>query len=411
MSKLKQISIIALILVLFTGCFDDTDQMKLSNVTLHLEVDNLAKAKLTGLKVKLNNTSDNTVRQFPLDENATVIFENLVYGRYNLSFNHSVKDSKIKVDSVFNGVLNDLLVFEDDTVIMPIDTAIQKKDFVLSEIYTAGIDYNVLYKDAYFEVFNGTNDTLYLDGLHYAQLAGSMGSDANDEVFFAPVGEYVYAQRVCKIPGNGKDYPVAPQEYRLVSMNAINFKEAYDPYNPFGFTEDSYLDLTIADFETFPEEYMNGKGFEYNPHFHVDNPDVPDVEVLYIVDLRDWSLFIPGVGATSAIIFRPEGELDVNDVVTKNPFDETPLWYVRIPSETIIDGVDFLYNSESAKFKRLPSDVDVSFTSLTPEHSKNFTGMSVSRKKEIDANGLIKLKDTNNSAEDFETLKIPTPRY
>lgn len=115
------------------------------------------------------------------------------------------------------------------------------------------------YFDArYFEVYNNSDTTIYLDG----KLWG-IGWDLNNDYPYWPCAQTelvrndpqgIWASRVFRFPGRGADYPVAPGHTVLIAKSAIDHRMV-DP--------DLY-DLTAADFE------WGGSG-------SADNPDVPNL--------------------------------------------------------------------------------------------------------------------------------------
>ena len=56
------------------------------------------------------------------------------------------------------------------------------------------------------------------------------------------------------------------------------------------------------------------------------------------------------------------------------------LSYVKIPTASIIDGVDVLASAGVGKYKRLPSSVDAGFTYVNELGKSNYSGKSVRRK-------------------------------
>jgi hypothetical protein len=79
---------------------------------------------------------------------------------------------------------------------------------------------------------------------------------------------------------------------------------------------------------------------------------------------------------------------------------------LRIPIDAVIDAVEALQNSQSGAFKRLPAALDAGFVSA----SGTYTGEAFRRRTEAEIADRRVLRDTNNSAEDFELVSTPTPR-
>lgn len=85
---------------------------------------------------------------------------------------------------------------------------------------------------------------------------------------------------------------------------------------------------------------------------------------------------------------------------------------MKIPVDCIIDGVDFVNDMQSARWKRLPDVVDIGFGYI-PDDWGSLTNYSQRRK--IDAEATAKaghtiFLDTNNTTNDFEPINPPTPK-
>jgi len=87
--------------------------------------------------------------------------------------------------------------------------------------------------------------------------------------------------------------------------------------------------------------------------------------------------------------------------------------FLQIPKNYIIDGID-ITDKEQKVPKDFPADIDASRTFIVNSVGQaegTFTGLSVIRKTKEIINGRVVLQDTNNSANDFVTIKANPRGY
>lgn len=362
---------------------------------------------VSGLEVTLLNTSDNTTRKATTDANGLVTFNNTPVGVYNI--NTSIK---LSLSLTLNGVAQNVALTPNEIklVNVPLIGVPASDGFVIKEIFFAGKqDYSQT--DRFFEIYNNSNKTLYADNLYFADLAGYTGSNVNDAVLNLPLDQYYYAMRVAKIPGTGTTYPVQAGKSIVIAFNAMNFKEGFNPTNWAKLTIEDYLDLSKADFEMYAFPFLETKGFTGNATFDIDNPSVPNVDILYMYNAANNAFFRLNDYGPGLIIFKPEGQFSTTDVI-ESPLSTATnkLYFLKIPVSSVIDGVDVLDNSGASKYKRMTNIVDAGFTYLKPDGKAFYSNMSIRRKVERTDGDRKVLKDTNNSTNDFEAISRPTPR-
>lgn len=402
------LSFFVMALLILTSC-EKEEETYLGSISVQLiQDDSYSDVPVSGVDVTIINTSDNIERTLATNSAGVVDFTEIPVGIYTVT-----ASIEVTVSLTLNGVVQNVLLEPNEmkSVTLPLQESIASDNFVIKEVFFAGkADYDQ--KDRFFELFNNSSETLYADGLHFADLAGNTGSDANDEVLGLPLEEYCYATKVAKIPGTGTSYPVAPGESILIAFNAINFKEGFNPNNWAGLTIEDYLDLSDADFEMYAFPYLESKGFTGNAYFDVDNPSVPDVDILYMSNAGNNSFFRLNDYGPGLVIFRPEdGEIDLtNTIESPTSTPDNQIFYLKIPVKDIIDGVDILDNSSAGKFKRMNSRIDAGFAYLKADGNAFYSGMSLRRKLKATEGGRNILQDTNNSSEDFEVQERPTPR-
>ncbi len=235
--------------------------------------------------------------------------------------------------------------------------------FVISEVYYSGApEAGFYFHDQFTEIFNNTEDTLYLDGILIA----------NADRGHAMNADYVHSRIVWQFPGQGTDYPVAPGEMKIIAQDGIDHRE----------NAPLSIDLSNADFE-----------YARPAQGDVDNPNVTNmIEILH--DTRfdfNYSVFrdaivIAEVDDVNALGFDADGNM-------------------LIPTEAVIDGVEWLDDLTDYSRKRLNAVIDAGATGGIPSYS----GKSVERRRRGEEGGRITLKDNNNSAMDFNVLDSPLP--
>ena len=172
----------------------------------------------------------------------------------------------------------------------------------------------------YVEVYNNADTTVYLDGKIIAQAFDFVWeSDASpdrcvDYERWRLDPEGIWAQRVLRFPGSGREYPVLAGQARVVAEQAINHDELYPG--------SGLPDLSRADFEVV------GTGQD------IDNPGVPNMEHVG---------FRPSVDPLGrGLLLSSIPILVVVDKVDPEslPTDKLPLQYPdyhRFPGEAILD--------------------------------------------------------------------------
>lgn len=286
-------------------------------------------------------------------------------------------------------------------------------DFVIKQIYYGGSDTKkgAVFRDQFIEIYNNSNEVQYADGLCIAQLFGSysttvyaytlstgqydwtksegntLGNEANTN--------YVYASNIIKIPGNGTQYPVQPGKSIVIAQNAINHKTNY--MDNAGKTvsilsPELTVDLSTANFEAYLGTYL-GDIYQYD----IQNPAVPDVDILYWGNGNN-DLILDSTGRQGYAILKVTSADIAGYKTYKSPKTDKNL-YLQIPNTVIIDGVDTTKDLGSGLIpKKLPANIDGGNTYLP---SGSYSSKSVIRKTKTTIAGRIILQDTNNSSNDF----------
>lgn len=303
-------------------------------------------------------------------------------------------------------------------------------DLVIKQYYYAGSDTKLgaNFRDQFIEIHNNSDQTIYADGLYLVFLEGNTNNNpttytlSNGQYDWSKTAgggsaantDYVYSNILIKIPGNGSQYPILPGKSIVIAQTAINHKMPFDDINGTGVAiqePDRTVDLSHADFETYMGDYntsIGKKPFAWD----IQNIMVPDMLVSY------WSI------ASNDLILNVNSMLGLGilratdtEVATwkkvASPKAPTGTLFLQIPKNFIIDGIDITDKEQKAP-KDFPADIDASRTFIVNavgQAEGTFTGLSVIRKTKEIINGRVVLQDTNNSANDFVTIKANPRGY
>lgn len=303
-------------------------------------------------------------------------------------------------------------------------------DLVIKQYYYAGSD-NKLganFRDQFIEIHNNSDQTIYADGLYLVFLEGNINNNpttytlSNGQYDWSKTADggsaantdYVYSNIFIKIPGSGSQYPILPGKSIVIAQTAINHKMPFDDINGTGVAiqePDRTVDLSHADFETYMGDYntsIGKKPFAWD----IQNIMVPDMLVSY------WSI------ASNDLILNVNSMLGLG--ILRATDAEVASWqkvaapkapagtlFLQIPKNYIIDGID-ITDKEQKVPKDFPADIDASRTFIVNalgQAEGTFSGLSVIRKTKEIINGRVVLQDTNNSANDFVTIKANPRGY
>lgn len=392
------------------------------------------------VKVILASASSEKKYEALTDSKGAATFNDIIPDTYSISATLNL--SKVDFEKTFGyapnkeeisfGATEDKVIINRETEPSKTLTLLTSKigDLVFKQIYYAGsnVKEGASYRDLFFEIYNNSNETIYLDGLYFGQAYGRTKN--TKESYTTNTGQYdwsqsngqtkgsksntdfVYVDNIYQIPGTGKQYALKPGKSAVIAENAINHKvplvvqvrgkdKKYPIKNP-ALT----IDLSNATFEVNMIEYFTTLGQKPLPT-DVDNPSVPNLNITYRVNARD--LIIDPIGRDSFIIFRTK-ELATysklpNPQTTKIT-DKTKR-YIQIPNSVIIDAVETNKEDPSKLFpRRLSAALDAGYA-FVPKGK--YSSQSIIRKVVKEVNGRKVLQDTNNSTNDFEALNLPKP--
>ncbi len=286
-------------------------------------------------------------------------------------------------------------------------------DFVFAELSTAGTQTpqgkNYI-GDTYFVLYNNTADTLYADGvvLLESKLKNSQKFESLTPDF---IPDCFGADAIYRIPGSGREYPVAPGGTVLIADNAQDHRVA---------NSNSY-DLSMADFEWYDQSSSATVT-------DIDNPDVPNMDKVYCYTATIWT---PNrQGNTSFALARfPEGLTDsafLTDyrqdynyrlITSAGTFDMSNACYI-VPNEWILDCVNTCPRT-AYQWLVVSSDLDAgrSYVGEIGSDPARF-GKCVRRRcleengvQVLLPNGRPQLQDWNNSSLDILPAQTADPTY
>lgn len=318
-------------------------------------------------------------------------------GEYNILLNMTTNK-----DAIINGVLQGMSVYNTATATVPTEVALIGT-LVFKEVYYSMVKkggktpYN---NDQFFEIYNNSASTVYLDNCVLGRLEGSQGViptrwvDAKGDILKKyPLSAYVPA--FVGTTGSGKEFPLEAGQSVVIAFQAQDHRSLC-PESP--------VNLTNADYEVYIGDYSTGA---------LRNPDVPTLTILTKIEQATPKFFgLPYTG--NAVIFAKFPD-DVNlasyvadaaNYMTVPNQTASTTEYLMIPQEYVMDGINVVNSNETKRVIRLRPAVDGG----SVNNSEDYNGKSIRRKvKEIAPDGRVIFQDTNNSSEDFLTDQDPTP--
>ncbi|MGE8427779.1 MAG: DUF4876 domain-containing protein [Sphingobacterium sp.] len=387
------------------------------------------KLDLSKVIVKITNLATKTSGTYSSSQ-GVVNLSAIIPGEYDIDasitipkaqYNSLTGESSIE-DVTFNASLKKISLTSSTTLDLELVAGLLG-DFVIKQVYYAGSDNKegAVFRDQFFEVYNNTERVLYADSLYFGRLWGRQSPTSQSDYYqsngqldwskssgmggYEPANtDYVYLRDLFMIPGNGKTYPVEPGKSIVIAQNALNHKAPFVGNNGKEVAiknPDLTVDLSKANFEVYFGDIPGKTPFATD----IDNPAVPNVEILDYTG-NDWIL--DNLGRDAYVIFKHGNRSDVENLKSyTEPSISVPTStakkYRQLPVGWIMDAVEVQPNTKDARIpKKLTASQDAGIT-FAP--LGGYSSQSVIRKTEKTNNGVRKLKDTNNSTEDFIAIK------
>ena len=331
----RNIILLLLGLILIVGCLDNKNMPSIydgeMDITFQVwyDIDSLNdEAKLSSIPVEIFTYAyEGCAYSDSTDSNGIVIFEDIPWNEYNVNIN-----SEIIIDY---GTFIDTMpivaakIYNPDSSINTIDTVNilcggAGKGLKINELYTVGPPNNMYYySDQYFELYNSSEDIVYLDGMLFVRIYKMLA----------------WASSIFQFPGEpltGREYPVPPGSFVIVAKDAFDHRKVV-PVS---------INLSDADWE-FKNSADLGDW---------DDPDVPNLENIEVGCHLDF-----GIGLSSDVILITDGS-DLN-------------YLDGIAIESVIDGVE--YSSYSTHLKDIEKEIDRGFGGVG---LIKYSGQSLERK-------------------------------
>jgi hypothetical protein len=322
---------------------------------------------VAGAQVEVSSTTSDYKETFRTDAEGHLVLKNLPAGHYNVQATRKDDVSMVlligqKEEQLVNAVE------KADTIYM---SFMSSSPIVINEVYFAGCNASAFYfYDQFVELYNTTDETLYLDG--YFVVRGTQADgifDWDPLTSDVALGYYVFA-----FPGTRgvtHECPIQPKQYLVIASDAIN-------HHNYG---SLCVDLDNADWEFF-----NALGSDY------DNPAVPNLTPVSIYT-QDFTMNIghSSVWLTTgeSYTFQEHCYMSGQSMICSE--------YTAFPLSTILDGVEYSGDPPAHRYLSPRVDAATGGTGIT-----RYSAKSIERK----VPGL----DTNNSSFDFERI-TPTPGY
>ena len=383
---------------LLSSCYDykdinNTKEVRPLTLRVNAKFAEVSPASFDGLTITLENFRDGVSLSFPFAQ-TTMDIPDILPGIYTINISGKAKDTDGK-QFYFNGSKVNYVLYPGVERIDIEVTNAPISPIVFKEIYYAGSPERY-FRDQFYEIYNNSDDVIYLDGIHFANLAPSKATKNLPVWPEEDKGRYVYGERLWKFPGSGREYPLKPGESCVISQFAANHK--LDTYNP-----NSPVDCTSSDFEF----NLN------NPKF----PDMPAFDMLHVFsdgkkEPGKLQQYLTSVFGGAYVIFRvPEGDdydpVNNKDLQAQNLAVSHKVLYAKIPISYVLDAVEAGDNENMITAKRVPGVLDAGMTYV----GATYNGLSVVRKKVATRpDGAPILQDSNNSTVDFERGLVPELR-
>jgi hypothetical protein len=352
---------------------------------------------VAGVRLSLRSVDAGTTDTASTDAQGRGTFANLLPGRYEVSAARSLTAEAAQMltgraQAVQLSATSTAATYNAaQTVNLTLEVA-GVGGLVIKEIYYTGSrtpSNGTYFSDQFVEIYNNSADTIFTDGLFIADVYGVSGliNPGQRPTEFKDDQNNVYVSSVWRIPGTGRQHPLAPGRSIIIAQDGANHR------GDTTLNRNSPVDLSAADWETFNQRDDNRD---------IDFPNVPNLERVYFTGGFDWLLPVFGPGV---VIFRTDNFA----ALERTPIPGAAATIqprIKIPRALVIDAVEALRDGSSADFKRIPNILDAGFTFA----SGTYTSESVRRKVQSVVNGRAVLQDGNNSGQDFQLLPRPTPR-
>lgn len=437
---MKNILLYLICAAVFLSCKKDREPEILPvnlNITTKYASDDIGKKlSLSAVKVELKNINTNVTQILQANANGKVSFNGIALGIYDISATVTITAADytrltgeiVDKDVIFNASQRSKAITFDNVSNIELNLVSGTVgSWLIKQIYYAGSNTTTgaSFRDQFIEIYNNTDSLMYADSLFIAEVIGKQNftgttyyTIANGQMDWSKSvnmptnidanNDYVYPRALFMLQGTGKEHPVQPGKSIILAQTAINHKSPFTGSDGKTITvrdPSLTIDLSGADFEAYFAPFL-AKPLASD----IDNPLVPNIEVLTYFGT---DMILDALGRTGYIVFKGDGKTEVKNLPQYNyptvsaPTSSSDKFY-QIPNKLVIDAVEIQPATASSRVpKKLVASLDAGFT-FAPNGS--YSSQSVIRKMASTVNGRIILKDTNNSAEDFDYFNLANPR-
>ena len=349
-----------------------------------------------GFKVLVEDMNTGAGYAAASDSHGTAVFD-LPNGLYRVSMTGKLGEY------MFNGATDKVAVSNADREVT-LDLALSKAGaIVIKEIYCGGCkklpqegDYQA---DQYVILHNNDYDVQYLDSLCFGTLSPYNSNSTNPWTVKDPqTGVLTYPdflpiiQAVWKFPGDGDDFPLQPGEDAVICLRGAIDHAAQFPLS---------VNLDVPGyFVCYNSTYFTNTAYHPAPGVNISEDRYLEV----VIKTGKANAYTMSLSSPAIVIFKAKGGtiedyVRVADNITPVPGSIVDN-VVKVPFDWVMDAVEVFDGRSVTNTKRLPSDVDAGYVTLTDV----FTGRSLMRKVDeqlSQSSGYEVLADTNNSSEDF----------
>jgi len=438
----KLIIAISLIILVFTACkkyegdITEIHPVKYQVLTSYASQDLGKLLPKSKIEVTIKNTKNNVIQKYTTKSDGTISLDSISPGVYDISAMIKIPAAdytvltgeNVEKEVVFNASEKSriITIADNQNISLKLISG-STGPWVIKQIYYAGSNTTTgaSFRDQFIEIYNNSDSILYADSLYIAEALGIQNLTStniyrqnNSQYDWSKAqgmptnidanNSYIYTRALLMIPGTGRQYPVKPGESIVLAQTALNHRAPFTGSDGKTITARNpslTIDLSSADFEAYYAPFLPRPLAS-----DIDNPSVPNVEVL---SYSGTDLIFDNLGRMGYVIFKNKGTTDIKKLPqypypTIAPSLSDADKYFQIPIEFIIDGVEIQPSSAASRVpKKLGASLDALYT-YAPNGA--YSSQSVIRKIETTIQGRRILKDTNNSAEDFDFFPLANPR-
>ena len=396
----RQLIYIISCMTLLGGCIDFGDSTETISITI--QVSNPESCLNLNMADHIVTLKGTEMLKGTTNAQGRITFTDIIPEVYNISTSWKITSEEYtqatgiiveKKGYTISGTLTSQLLSASTKDTIEISTNItQDQSVLISKVYYSGNmnDNNKSYQyGKYVELYNNSDQEIDISGLYLALIESA---SPNSDYPLKYLTDTVIAKQVFRIPNK----IVQPGTSVLLVNSAIDHTSKGASKDP---------NLLDADFEA--------KDKSSGTKAHVNNPDVPELQLIYSYTNNTYMNLVNG-GYCSVIIFETDEDVEhdwVNKHLTYRYGKSNGYFLMKIPTKFILDAVEIMRYTAATGVnvseKRLYEYLDAGYT----YNEASYDGKAVKRKTlYVSDDGRVVLQDTNNSLNDFEITDELNPR-